>query len=285
MRLKKQKRHRKVVRFFSACFGFREPYKVLCDGTFIHHLLLHDLTPADDSLSNLLGARVLIFTSRCVIGELTSLGESHAMAVEASHQIITAMCDHEKRVDAETCIQSIIGESNSEHFFLATQDSELRKKFREVPGVPVIYGLRNSLFLEQPSLNQRDFVKSTEEKRLHMNESEYKKIWKRELKEKLTSAAAISTSVEEDFVKRNRNNLVRTLGMVDKVRFKKRRAKGPNPLSCKKKKKQIEGTSDTKNQTGLAAGTLNKRKRNRKRKIDHKGESKFEQPKNLVSSS
>ncbi|PKU63502.1 rRNA-processing protein UTP23 homolog [Dendrobium catenatum] len=276
MRLKKQKRHRKVVRFYSACFGFREPYKVLCDGTFIHHILLHGLTPADKSLSNLLGARVLLFTSRCVIGELTSLGESHAVALEAAHQIMTAMCDHEKRVDAETCIQSIIGESNSEHFFLATQDSEIRKKFREVPGVPVIYGLRNSLFLEQPSLNQKEFVKSTEEKRLHMDESEYQKIWKRGLKEKLTSAGAVSTSMEE-FAKTNRSNSMITLGAVDKVRLKKRRAKGPNPLSCKKKK-QNEGASVTKNQNGLAAGTLNKRKRNRKRKREDK-ESKSEQPK------
>lgn len=265
MRLKKQKRHRKVVRFFSACFGFREPYKVLCDGTFIHHLVIHGLIPADDFLSNLLGARVLLFTSKCVIGELTSLGESYATAVEAAHQIITATCDHEKRVDAETCIQSIIGESNSEHFFLATQDSKIRKKFREVPGVPIIYGLRNSLFLEQPSLNQREFVKSTEEKRLHMNESEYQKTLKRQLNEKLASAGADS-SLEVDFAKRNRNSL------VDKIRFKKRRAMGPNPLSCKKKKKQQQkdGTSLTKNQNELAAGTLNKRKRSRRRKRDSK---------------
>lgn len=64
MRVKKQKRHRKVVRFFSACFGFREPFKVLCDGTFVHHLLIHHLTPADDALSRLLGGRALLFTTR-----------------------------------------------------------------------------------------------------------------------------------------------------------------------------------------------------------------------------
>lgn len=266
MRVKRQKRHRKVVRFYSTCFGFREPYKVLCDGTFIHHLILHDLTPADDSLSHLLGAQVLLFTSRCVIRELASLGEGHSQAFEAAHHLITATCDHKKRVDADTCIKSIIGESNSEHFFLATQDFEIRKNFREVPGVPVIYGLRNSLFLEQPSLNQREFVKSSEEKRLHMNEIDYKKIWKRELKEKLTSDGADSTSMEDEFAKRNGRRSTKTLGVKDKVRFKKKRAKGPNPLSCKKKK-QNAGTSIKKNQDGVA-GSVDKRKRNRKRKRD-----------------
>lgn len=66
MRLKRQKRHRKTVRFFTACFGFRDPFKVLCDGTFIHHLVAHDISPVDTALANLLGSEVKIFTTRFV---------------------------------------------------------------------------------------------------------------------------------------------------------------------------------------------------------------------------
>ncbi|KAK8950859.1 hypothetical protein KSP39_PZI004419 [Platanthera zijinensis] len=271
MRLKKQKRHRKAVRFYSTCFGFREPYKVFCDGSFINHLIVHGLTPADDSLSHLVGGRVILFTSRCVIGELASLGESYAEALEAANLLMIVICDHEKRVQVDACIHSLMGESNTEHFFLATQDFEIRKKFREVPGVPVIYGLRNSLFLEEPSLNQREFVKSAEEKRLHMNESEYEKIWKRGRKEKLTSGEEDSTYVEEVFAKRNRNTSTRAVGVVDKVGFKKKRAKGPNPLSCKKKK-QNAGPSAKKNQGGIAK-TVHKKKRSRKRKRDQETKS------------
>ena len=51
MRFKKQKRHMKTVRFFSVSFGFRQPFKVLCDGTFIHHLLHNDFTPTEKALS------------------------------------------------------------------------------------------------------------------------------------------------------------------------------------------------------------------------------------------
>ncbi|XP_042462152.1 rRNA-processing protein UTP23 homolog isoform X5 [Zingiber officinale] len=131
MRVKKQKRHRKVVRFYSACFGFREPYKVLCDGTFIHHLLLHRLIPINDALARLLGTRIIPFTTRCIIGELRSLGESHREALEAAQQLMIARCDHEKRINAMDCIESVVGEANSEHFFVATQDADMRKKFQK----------------------------------------------------------------------------------------------------------------------------------------------------------
>ncbi|KAB8087232.1 hypothetical protein EE612_011232 [Oryza sativa] len=56
MRVKRRSKNRKVVRFYATCFGFREPYRVLVDGTFVHHLLSHSLLPADDALQSLLSA-------------------------------------------------------------------------------------------------------------------------------------------------------------------------------------------------------------------------------------
>ncbi|WOL18935.1 rRNA-processing protein [Canna indica] len=267
MRVKKQKRHRKVVRFYSACFGFRDPYKVLCDGTFIHHLLQHRLTPADDVLAHLLGARALLFTTRCIIGELRSLGESHSEALEAAQELITARCDHENRVSALVCVESVIGETNSEHFFVATQDVDMRKKFREVPGVPVIYGLRNSLFIEQPSSKQKEFVKSTEEKRLHMNEAEYLKLHKKNLKDEMANNSE-NDMAEEPQVRKNISTAKRMLGVAEKSKFKRKMAKGPNPLSCKKKKRKYD-TSIAKNQD-RADGGPTKKKRIRKRKRSSK---------------
>ncbi|KZV34240.1 hypothetical protein F511_21725 [Dorcoceras hygrometricum] len=64
MRVKKQKRHRRAVRFYTACYGFREPFKILCDGTFVYHLLANGITLADSALANILGATVKIFTTR-----------------------------------------------------------------------------------------------------------------------------------------------------------------------------------------------------------------------------
>lgn len=94
MRVKKQKRHRKIVRFYTACYGFRQPYKVLCDVTFVHHLVTNRITPADKALSNILGAPVTLFTTKCAVAELKmhgpSLGPSHSESLEAANSLITA---------------------------------------------------------------------------------------------------------------------------------------------------------------------------------------------------
>ena len=92
MRVKRRSRHRKVVKFYSTCFGFREPYKVLIDGTFVHHLLVHQLLPADDALRELLSVSRAppLLTSKCVVAELRRLGKSHSEAFDAAQLVATA---------------------------------------------------------------------------------------------------------------------------------------------------------------------------------------------------
>ncbi|KAF0920962.1 hypothetical protein E2562_037844 [Oryza meyeriana var. granulata] len=106
MRVKRRSKHRKVVKFYATCFGFREPYRVLVDSTFVHHLLHHRLLPADDALQALLSASrpPPLFTSKCVLAELRRLSR----------------CEHDKVVSAVDCILSLIGDTNPEHFFVAT---------------------------------------------------------------------------------------------------------------------------------------------------------------------
>ncbi|KAK6928606.1 rRNA-processing protein Fcf1/Utp23 [Dillenia turbinata] len=247
MRLKKQKRHHRIVRFYVTCYDFRKPFKVLCDGTFVHHLLVNRITPADTALSNLLsvggneGAK--LFTTRCVLAELKSLGDSYSESFKAAYNLKIARCDHTSRKSALACIMEIVGENNPEHFFVATQDTDLRKKFYEIPGVPLIFGLRNSLHLEPPSSFQRQFAKSVEEKRLHMSDLEYKMLRKRARKmldkeDKDTSDADEGLRDQilaaENLSKTSSSNMAGD--MKDRPQFKRKKAKGPNPLSCKKKK-------------------------------------------------
>ncbi|XP_011088373.1 rRNA-processing protein UTP23 homolog isoform X2 [Sesamum indicum] len=234
MRVKKQKRHRRAVRFYTACFGFRDPFKILCDGTFVHHLLANRITPADTALANTLGAPVKIFTTRCVLAELRSLGDSYSDSLNAARNLIAARCDHEKRKSAVACIMDVIGENNPEHFFVATQDAELRKKFQEIPGVPVIYGLRNALFLERPSTFQHEFAKTAEEERSHMTDLEYKM-----LKVKKKRVSTEETRDSSDANEENEENIFETqdikskvkrnkIDTKDKVQFKRKKAKGGN---------------------------------------------------------
>ncbi|KAL6912307.1 hypothetical protein ACP4OV_001112 [Aristida adscensionis] len=272
MRVKKRSRHRKAVKFYATCFGFREPYKVLVDGTFVHHLLAHGLLPADDALRDLLSASrtPALFTSKCVLAELRRLGKSHADAFDAAQLLATAQCEHDKVVSAVNCVLSLIGDKNPEHFFVATQDSDLREKLREIPGVPVIYGLKNSLFIEQPSVQQRKFAQLDEEKRLNMDISEYKKLLK-----VASEGASNENGTDGEQHEKPISSLVKNaLGVAEKSKFKRNRAKGPNPLSCKKKKPKPQ-SSGVQNQGGKADGE-SKRKRVRKRKRSHKDNKQVE---------
>jgi len=91
MRVKKRSKHRKAVKFYSTCFGFREPYKVLIDGTFVQHLITQRLLPADEALRDLLSASRVpaLFTSKCIVAELRRLGKSHAESFDNAQLLAT----------------------------------------------------------------------------------------------------------------------------------------------------------------------------------------------------
>ncbi|BFG30878.1 hypothetical protein CerSpe_171520 [Prunus speciosa] len=259
MRVKKQRRHRKIVRFYTACYGLRQPYKVLCDVNFVHHLVVNRITPADKALSNILGAPVMLFTTKCAISELKKQD---------------LRCDHERAMSADDCIMDIIGQNNPEHFFVATQHADLREKILKIPGVPAIYALRTALFLEAPSAAQRQFVKTSEEQRLHMTDLEYEMLTKG-TKNMSTSHQEKDRSDEDGFGDQNlevqalekKHTARKGLGVKDKVQFKRKKAKGPNPLSCKKKKTLKNPDLHSVQERKDGDATLRSRKkRNRSRK-------------------
>ncbi len=43
------------------------------------------------------------------------------------------------------------GEENCHHFLVASQDQELRRKLRRLPGVPLMHIIKNTVVLEKPS--------------------------------------------------------------------------------------------------------------------------------------
>lgn len=266
------------MRFYTACFGFREPFKILCDGTFVHHLVVNRITPADTALTNILGGTVKLFTTRCVLAELKSLGASYRESLNAANNLITARCDHENLKSAVDCITDVIGENNSEHFFVATQDADLRRNLQTIPGVPLIYALRNALFLEQPSSFQHQFAKSAEEERLHMTDMEYNMLRHRKKRRLSDDQGGDSSDAPEEEVddfsqvqtinaNANRNGS----DVKDKVHFKRKKAKGPNPLSVKKKKKSVDinvtsSGKENKNDEGTVR-SRKKRKRSRNKNV------------------
>lgn len=103
----------------------------------------------------------------------------------------------------------------------------------QIPGVPVLFGLRNALFLEQLSSFQRDYVKSAEEERTRLTDVEQRMLLKRvgnlnseEIKD---AAASVQTGAGDQVAKNeslvNKKRDGNRIGLKDKAQFKRKRAK------------------------------------------------------------
>ncbi|KAE9450932.1 hypothetical protein C3L33_17166, partial [Rhododendron williamsianum] len=176
----------------------------------------------------------------CVLAELKSLGESYSESLKTARELITARCDHEKRKSAVACMMEVVGEKNPEHFFLATQDADLREKLQEVCVIFLPEGTRCSSYIwsaecltpRVSSAFQRQFAKSTEEGRLHMSEAEYKMLrTKNTLEAEGAMKFADANESEGDQnggtqAMRKANDGGKRIGVKDKVQFKRKKAKG-----------------------------------------------------------
>ncbi|KAK9807075.1 hypothetical protein WJX73_001013 [Symbiochloris irregularis] len=136
MRRIKHKHTRRAVRFFKVQHGFRSPFKVLLDGNFLHALLLAGQEDISSTLFKLLGAPAKPLTTACTLHELKSLGKDFTGTFRFARQACAVhACGHDgEALPASGCLRSCIGETNAEHFFVATQDRSLREALGRVPG-------------------------------------------------------------------------------------------------------------------------------------------------------
>ena len=152
MRLQRAKQYRKHLRFFKIVFGITEPYQMLLDGNFVHICLSKKFNVADRLTKLLQGSRIAICTTRCIIAELESLGETCRPALEFVTKFCKMVhCGHMTCLSAANCISILVGESNDKKYMVASQDADLRAHMRSVPGVPIVYANPTILILEPPS--------------------------------------------------------------------------------------------------------------------------------------
>ena len=126
------------------------------------------------------------------------------------------------------------GGNNRQAYFIATQDDTLADALRCMPYVPLFRLGRAVLLLEAPSSASRSFTGNIEQRKLTsaggLMTSEERKMVDAVNKRDQTKRKETTKKEQEARVKRSREEI----GGSVNVRRKKR-AKGPNPLSCKGK--------------------------------------------------
>ncbi|XP_064400232.1 rRNA-processing protein UTP23 homolog [Halichondria panicea] len=228
MKIKRNKQAKKILTFYKRNFGLREPFQVIVDGTFSQAALVGKIL-IKEQLPKYLGGEVQLVTTRCVISELSSLGNKLSGAMHIARRFKLRKCTHSGTLPAADCILALIGSDNPHHYLVASQDQDMRRKLRHLPGVPLMHIIRNTIVLEKPSDSTLDKA------------------------EDLTQSKMDSSSQVLDRLTPTSEQTKPT------VRQRKKITKGPNPLSVKKSKKKPAGSG------AVGGGLVSKSKKKRQR--------------------
>jgi U3 small nucleolar RNA-associated protein 23 len=90
--------------------------------------------------------------TKCISTEVQSLSDHlSSSTLESLSKYRPDPCVHSGSTSASDCIERLVGSKNLKKLFVASQDKELRKKFRNIPAVPLIYFKHGIMTLEPPS--------------------------------------------------------------------------------------------------------------------------------------
>ena len=215
MKIRRHKHTKRVLKYYHTNFKFDTKFfNVLVDGTFANEALNSKINIAEQmpKFFDVKENKCKLWTTKCAIHETEMLGKPTygAMLILKQYQLVE--CKHKRNfVPSEKCFKDLISKSDTK-YIVATQSESLKKIVRETPGVPLMIISHNAINLEKPSENTDKVVNKQIESRMAPKKDEMEMIKK--LKQQL---------LDQKPVKRL---------------HKKKKPKGPNPLSCKKKQKK-----------------------------------------------
>ncbi|KIM32854.1 hypothetical protein M408DRAFT_326574 [Serendipita vermifera MAFF 305830] len=205
MRQKRAKAYRKLMAMYELSFGFRQPYQILVDSGMFIEAQDHKMELAKQ-LETVLQGKIKPMVTQCCIVELYKLGKDRQVAVDMAKEFERRKCNHREAIEGSTCLREVVGATNKHRYVIASQDHDLRVHLRTIQAVPLIHVKKSVMVLEPPSDETLRIKAAMVEDALNAPESE---------KETLPS----SKPSEAPFLPKPH-----------------RKAKGPNPLSVKKKK-------------------------------------------------
>eukprot|EP00753_Platysulcus_tardus_P002647 PLAT11732.1.p1 GENE.PLAT11732.1~~PLAT11732.1.p1 ORF type:complete len:243 (-),score=69.41 PLAT11732.1:192-920(-) len=236
-RLLRQKRNRKLLRFYKLTFDVRPPYKILLDGNLLHRAAKSEV-PLESRLRELCnGAVAYFYVTNCVLAELEELsgrveGMEAAQALAATFSPFN--CKHRPPLPAGECMHGVVARRRQK-WLVASQDEALLSRLRRLPGVPLAKFSGPTLGLLEPS-SHTEFTQRKMERR-----------------------KSVLSAEEQALVEEAKEELAD--GRPERKRRIRRGRSLPNPLSkpmSKKRKAEIAAAK--------LAAPKKKRRRNKKKK-------------------
>lgn len=256
MKGKKYKKSQSNVKnLYEKYFGIRKPYQIIVDAPFCIETLKIKVAPPE-ALTEVFGGVVKLMTTPCIQAELIKhdrINDSGTAFVAKRFEV--RRCQHDKgSKSGSECIADLIGTDNPNHYCIASQDLELRKTLRKIPGVPLIFILRDTVLMEPPTEKCLQIAHKLEQQKL-------KKVNLKVIK--MVTDSIISKANPADAI--SENNSTATTSKTIKKKKSKKFGKSPNPLSCKKPKKLSTNSNISASSTNTTTDT-NSSKKPRKRR-------------------
>jgi len=133
--------------FFQYNTALKPPYSVLVDTNFLSHTVQHKLELLESMMTCLYAECRPIITS-CVMAELEKLGPKYriALRIARDERWERLECGH-KGVYADDCIVDRVVKHKV--YIVATNDRDLKRRVRKVPGVPIMSVARGKYVIER----------------------------------------------------------------------------------------------------------------------------------------
>ncbi|TKA76186.1 hypothetical protein B0A55_03082 [Friedmanniomyces simplex] len=133
--------------FFHHNTALQPPYRVLVDTNFLSHTVHHKL-PLLPTLMDTLYATCIPTITSCVMAELEKLGPKYRIALQIARdeRWERLECDH-KGTYADDCIVDRVMKQRV--YLVATNDRDLKRRVRKVPGVPIVSVARAKYVIER----------------------------------------------------------------------------------------------------------------------------------------
>ncbi|KAK0516503.1 hypothetical protein JMJ35_001106 [Cladonia borealis] len=133
--------------FFQYNQALVPPYSVLVDTNFLSHTVQHKLELLPTMMDCLYAKCIPIITD-CVMAELEKLGQKYriALRIARDERWERLQCDH-KGVYADDCLVDRV--MKHKIYIVATNDRDLKRRIRKIPGVPIMSVARGKYVIER----------------------------------------------------------------------------------------------------------------------------------------
>ncbi|KIY01107.1 uncharacterized protein Z520_02659 [Fonsecaea multimorphosa CBS 102226] len=289
MRARRSKRYRKIMSAYQRSFSFHEPYQVLLDSHFLKTCHSFHM-PLQKYLENTLHGECRLFVTRCTLAKImadwekvknkegNARGPPRPDFLPPPTEVPLRHCKHKDDegqelgvVSEARCLLDLLAgqphgnehAKNKQHYILATADAnekesrakefiDVKDRARLIPGVPIVYVKRSVMILEEMSGVSERTVRTQEKEKFGQGLIGLGASRKRKRGEG-----------EEEDSEGEDDNLLAEEKQGPKLRGLKR-AKGPNPLSVKKKKVKVPPSNNAGHDGAAVEGEMSRKRPKRR---------------------